>query len=141
MSDGFTVQHQVELPEGALLRARLTELEIRNIPKRDGSGSFQRLKWHFEITQGGEYVGMKATAETSAYLTDSPDNVFRQWAEALLNRPLDLGVTLYPQDLEGLPCMVEIGKEQDRKDPTKFWRRVVTVIPAGEAAQGSEPPF
>lgn len=141
MTEGFTVQHQVVLPEGALLRAKLKELEVRSIPKRDGSGSFNKLKWKFEITQAGEYLGLNATAETSAYLTDEPDNVFRQWAEALLNRPLDLGVTLYPQDLEGLPCLVEIGKEQDRKDSTKFWRRVVTVIPTGEAAQSEEPPF
>jgi hypothetical protein len=77
----FTVEHAVELPENTILRAVLNELEIREIPKRDG-GTFNRLKWHFEITQTGEYLGKKVTAETSAVLNDLEGNVFREWAEA-----------------------------------------------------------
>ncbi len=137
----FTVRHEVELPIDVALRAVLTELEVREIPKRDGSGTFQRLKWHFEITQQGEYIGMKATAETSAYLSDDADNVFRIWCEQLLGRPLDLGASLHPQDLEGLPCLIEIGSEQDRKDPTKKWKRVVAVVGAGPLAASENPPF
>lgn len=136
----FTVEHQVVLPENTILRATLTQLEVRDIPKRDG-GTFQRLNWHFEITQAGDFAGMKVRGETSAYLSDDPDNVFRMWAESLLGRPLDLGTTLYPQDLEGLPALITVAKEQDRKDPTKFWRRVETVMATGDSGQSAEPPF
>jgi hypothetical protein len=138
----FTVEHAVELPENTILRAVLNELEIREIPKRDG-GTFNRLKWHFEITQTGEYLGKKVTAETSAVLNDLEGNVFREWAEALLGRPLDLGAQLFPSDLEGLPALITVGKEQDRKDPKKFWRRVETVmaVDGGGFRQDEEPPF
>jgi hypothetical protein len=136
----FTVEHQVEIPENTLLRATLKDLEVRDIPKRDG-GSFQRLKWVFEITQAGDYFGKTVTADTSAYLSDSPENQFRNWAEALLGRPLDLGTVLNESDLIGLPALITIGKEQDRKDPNKTWRRVQDVLSVGDNGFSQNPPF
>lgn len=136
----FTVEHQVEIPTDTILRARLTELEVREIPKREG-GTFQRLKWHFEITQQGDFFGKKISGETSAFLSDSPENVFRTWAEALLGRPLDLGASLFPSDLEGLQALITVRKEPDRKDSSKFWRRVDTVMALDGGFADDQPPF
>lgn len=138
----FEVQHQVELPTNTLLRAKLKELEVREIPKRDGSGTFEKLNWVFEITQDDDYFGKTVRAETSAYLSDSPYNTFRLWAEALLQRPLDLGQVLNETDLIGLPALITVRYEDDRRDSTKKWARVEDVIAVDPtAAAYDEPPF
>lgn len=134
----FEVQHQVDLPTGTLLQAVLKTLEVKEIPKRDG-GTFQKLNWLFEIVEQGDYFGKQVRAETSAYLSDSPYNTFRNWAEALLQRPLDLGQVLNESDLVGLPALITIRFEEDYKDKTKKWPRVEDVIPA--EAGFNQPPF
>lgn len=136
----FEVQHQVDLPTDTLLKAKLQDLQVREIAKRDGSGTFEKLNWIFEVTQDGEYFGKTVRAETSAFLSDSPYNVFKNWAEALLQRPLDLGQVLAESDLIGLPALITVKYEQDRKDSSKKWPRVDEVISVGEGF-GSEPPF
>ena len=141
----FEVQHQVDLPTNTLLRAKLKELEVRTIPftdrKTGAPSSFEKLNWVFEITQQGDYFGKTVRAETSAFLSDSPYNVFRNWAEALLQRPLDLGQVLNEGDLIGLPALITVKYEEDRKDSTKKWARVEDVISVGGDAFGDEPPF
>jgi hypothetical protein len=138
----FEVQHQVELPTNTFLRAKLKELEVKEIPKRDGSGTFNKLNWVFEITQDGEYFGKTVRAETSAYLSDSPYNTFRTWAESLLQRPLDLGQVLNETDLIGLSALITVKYEEDRRDANKKWARVEDVIPLDPAsAQYGQPPF
>lgn len=143
----FEVQHQVEIPEGVLLQAVLIELEPKEITFNDRSTgqpkTITKLTWIFEITQSGDFMGMKVRAETSAYLSDGRDNRFRAWAEALLDSELKVGQVLHESDLIGLPALITVGREQDRKDPSKSWRRVQDVISAGvsTARQGAEPPF
>ena len=137
----FEVQHQVDLPTNTILRAKLTELELRSIPKRDG-GTFEKLNWVFEITQDGEYFGKTVRAETSAFLSDSPYNLFRNWAEALLQRPLDLGQVLNEGDLIGLAALITIKYEEDRKDSSKKWPRVEDVMALDPSSVVSnQPPF
>lgn len=139
----FEVQHQVDLPTGTFLRARLTELEVKTVPyvdKKTGENKeFTKLNWIFEITEAGEFFGKKVRAETSAYLSDSPYNTFRNWAEALLRRPLDLGQVLNETDLIGLSALITVKYEEDRRDSSKKWARVEDVIPMDPA--GDEPPF
>lgn len=143
----FTVEHQVQVPEGTLLRAKLVELEVREIPRRDPKPGedthFKKLAWHFEITQQGEFMSEKVRGETSAYLSDHPDNKFRTFAEALLGRPLDLGQQLFPSDLEGLQALITVRYEPDRKDPSKKYRRVddVIALEGGGHSANDEPPF
>jgi hypothetical protein len=106
-------------------------------PSRDqpgGSGdAFTRLNWIFEITQEGDYFGKNVRAETSAFLSDSPFNQFRNWAEALLQPQLDLGQVLDESDLIGLPALITVKYEEDRKDSSKKWARVDEVISVGDA--------
>lgn len=142
----FEVQHQVELPTNTFLRAKLKELESKTVPytdKKTGEQKeFTKLNWIFEITQDGEYFGKTVRAETSAYLSDSPYNTFRLWAEALLQRPLDLGQVLNETDLIGLSALITIRFEEDRRDSTKKYPRVEDVIPLDPASAAyDEPPF
>lgn len=149
----FQVEHQVEIPTNTLLRASLKDLEVKEIPftdrKTGEQKSFTKLNWIFEITQQGEFQGKTVRAETSAFLSDHPENKFRSWAEALLNRPIGLGDVLNEQDLIGLPALITVGYEADRKDPSKKFRRVEDVMsldPSGgfsgpSGFQGDEPPF
>lgn len=140
----FEVQHQVTLPENTFLRAKLTSLEERVIPYTDKSSgeqkTFSRLNWTFEITEEGEFWGKEVRAETPAFLSDAPHNAFRNWSEALLQRPLDLGQVLNESDLIGLSGLVTIGYETDRRDPAKKWPRVAEVIPL-DPNSVSSPPF
>lgn len=141
----FTVEHQVEIPTGEFLRARLKSLEVATVPYNDKktgeSKTFQKLNWIFEITEQGDFHGKEVRAETNAYLSDSPYNQFRLWAEALLQRPLDLGVVLNESDLVGLGAVITCKREQDRRDSSKFWVRVDDVIPLDDSFGSDEPPF
>lgn len=140
----FQVEHQVDLPTNTLLRAKLKSLEVvsRSFTDRKTGelNEFQKLQWLFEITEQGEYALMTVRAETSAYFSDSPDNVNRAWAEALLGRPLDQGVVINESDLVGLSALITVRYEDDRKDPKKKWRRIDDVIPLNVSST-VEPPF
>jgi hypothetical protein len=139
----YEVQHQVEIPAGTLLRATLKDLESKHFPPRNPQEQgFTKLNWTWEITEEGEYKGNKIKGECSAFLSDHPDNKFRNWAEALLQRPLDLGQVLDESDLVGLSALITVKYEPDRKDPSKKWRRVDDVISLNVSGfdQGA-PPF
>lgn len=142
----FEVEHQIDIPIGTLLRAQLKSLEVRTVPYTDRKTgeqtSFDKLNWVFEITQQGDYFGKTVRAETSAYLSDSPENRFRNWSEALLGRPLGQGMILNESDLIGLSALITVKYENDRNDASKKWRRVDDVISlAGDFAGNDEPPF
>lgn len=144
----FTVEHSVDIPTDTLLRAKLTALDVATVPYTDKNTgeakTFQKLNWKFEITQDGDYFGKTVNAETSAYLSDHPENQFRNWAEALLQRPLDLGNVLNESDLLGLSALITVHYVPDRKDPSKKWRRVDQVIALQPSLGGggfTEPPF
>lgn len=141
----FQVEHQVEIPANTFMRAKLNTLDVATVPyvdKKTGEQkSFTKLNWIFEITEQGEFTGKDVRAETNAYLSDHPENAFRLWAEALLQRPLDLGQVLNESDLEGLSGLIMIQYVPDRKDPSKKWPRVTDVIPLDPSSASSEAPF
>jgi hypothetical protein len=141
----FEVQHQVEIPANTFMRAKLNKLDVASIQyvdKKTGEQkSFDKLNWIFEITEQGEFTGKDVRAETSAYLSDHPENKFRQWSEALLQRPLDLGQVLNEADLEGLSGLIMVSYVEDRKDPSKKWPRVTDVIPLDPSTGFNEAPF
>lgn len=142
----FEVQHQVTFPANTFLRASLKDLEVRTIgpfpDKKTGEmKTFDKLNWIFEITEQGEFLGKEVRAETSAFLSDDPRNQFRNWAESLLQRPLDLGQVLNESDLVGLSGLITVKYVEDRQDSSKFWARVDDVIPLDPASSYDEPPF
>lgn len=134
----FTIAHQVDLPVNTLLRAKLKDLEVRSLPSRDG-GTFERLKWTFEITQQGDFFGKTVQADTTAYFSDSEFNQPTAWAKILLGRELAAGQVLSEGDLIGLPCDLTVKYEDDRKDKNKKWTRVEDIYPVD--GLGDEPPF
>lgn len=140
----FEVEHQVDLPINTLLRATLKSLEPvtrEYTDKKTGElKSFTKLNWIFEVTEQGDYNAMTVRAETTAYFSDSPDNQPHAWSEALLGRSIALGAIVNESDLIGLSALITVRYEEDRKDPSKKWRRVEDVIAAGASVQDS-PPF
>lgn len=142
----FQVQHQIDLPAGKLMRAKLQDLSTREVPytdKKTGEQtSFTKLNWIFEITEQGDFFGKTVRAETSAFLSDSPHNVFNNWAKALLQRDLMQGQVLSESDLIGLPCEITVKYEEDRRDSSKKWARVADVYKLEENDLfASQPPF
>lgn len=139
----FQVEHQVDLPTETLLKATLKELDTRDVPytdKKTGEQKqFTKLNWIFEITQSGDFLGKTVRAETSAFLSDSPYNQFKSWAEALLQRELTTGQVLSESDLIGLPALITVKYETDRRDSSKKWPRVDEVISIGDDFDA--PPF
>lgn len=139
----FVVEHKAEIPENTLLRAKLADLQVVErgpFTNRTTGEQFTstRLAWTFEITQQGEFFGMTVKTETEAKFEDTSYNKPRIWSEALLGRPLPIGIAINESDLIGLPALITIGYEPDRKDPAKKWRRVEDVIPV---ATDDTPPF
>ncbi len=136
----FEVEKSRALPAGELLKARLEKFDVQEIEytdrKTNEKKSFKKIEWIFKIVDG-EYQGKEVRGETSAYLTDHPDNKFRNWSEALLGRSLDLGDVLDESDLEGGSVLITVKYVTDRKDEEKKWPRVDDVIPLGD----DEPPF
>jgi hypothetical protein len=133
------------LPEDSIHRARLEEIKLRTFTWTDKKGEEkdgQTLEWWWEITStrlGPEYVGRKVKAECNPKLSNRGDNRFRQWAEAILNRQIPVGMAIDTDDLVGLEADIVIGHRQDRKDKTKTWEFVSDVAPT-EGGQ-LEPPF
>jgi hypothetical protein len=142
----FEMQAAVIIPTDTLLGARLKELEHKIIPYTDRKTgeekTFGKLNWVFEIAEQGELSGKTVRAETSDRLDNHPNNRFRAFAEALLQREIELGVALSESDLIGLPCLITTHYEDDRSDKTKQWQRVNQVYPVDPASAGLfEPPF
>lgn len=134
----FQVRHEADFPANTLLRAKLKDLTVREIPRRDG-GTFERLNWVFEITAQGDFFGKTVRADTSADFSDSQYNQPRAWSEALLQRQLAPGQMLSESDLIGLPADITVRYEDDRKDPSKKWARVDDVYTASDDSE--LPPF
>lgn len=134
------------LPEDSIHRARLEEIKLRiqsYVDKKTGEDKeFQSLEWWWEITStrlGPEYVGRKVKAECNPKLSNRGDNRFRNWAEAILNRQIPVGMAIDTDDLVGLEADIVIGHRQDKKDRNKIWEFVSDVAPT-EGGQ-LEPPF
>lgn len=131
----YKVEEEQILPEDTPFRARLesvTEEEIPYTDKKTGEKkSFTKLKWKFEITDG-EYAGKYAYGDTDARLVASTYNKFYTWSCALLNRTLDLGQGVDPEDLTSLPCEITV-VHVPNKDKSRVFANVDEVMHAGDS--------
>lgn len=148
-------ERDLTLPDDSIHGARLLEVKEREFEFRDrDSGQLKTgttLEWWFEVTRPGaglddEYIGRRVRGECRPRITTRPGNRFREWAEALLDRPIPAGMAIDIDDLIGLPCEIVIGHRHDRKDATKVYEEVVGVLPAGPSASdpwsdATPPPF
>lgn len=131
------------IPEGTVATAKLTEVKEVTIPyvdKKDGiSKTFTKLEWWFEIIDG-DHAGRKIRGECPAELSSHPANKFRLWSEALLERTIDVGVEIDPQnDLVGCLADIRVGHVPNKKDPSRVYENVIEVIPV--SGNIDQPPF
>lgn len=121
-------QSEYALPEDTLFPATLTSVKERRTTftykahhKAVESGRAQvgeegvveRWVWEFEITDG-EFMGLRAWGETETALSTHPDNLVRQWGEALRGAPFEIGEGLDTDDLIGLPCSITVRHDEPR---------------------------
>lgn len=139
------------LPEDSIHRARLQEVKVRTFtyPDRDNPGkdkTGETLEWWWEVTRpgsglGNEYIGRKVKGECKPRLSNRPGNRFREWAEALLDREIPVGMSVDLDDLIGLEGEIVIGHRRDKKDNAKVWEEVIGVLPASSGNVDTAPPF
>lgn len=147
----FTTEEEKDLtlPADSIHRARLNEIKERSFEYNDRTTGERKtstnLEWWWEITRPGaglddEYIGRRVKGECKPKLTNRAGNRLREWAEAILDREIPIGMTIDTDDLVGLEAEIVIGHRTDRKDATKVWEEVIGVLPAvGDSS--SEPPF
>lgn len=146
----FTLQDEPDLtiPDETWARARLQEIKYRTFEwtdrKTNETKTGETLEWWWEISQcdaGDQFVGRMVRSECNPQLNNRPDNRFRIWAEALLQREIPVGMALDSDDLTGLEAKLLITQEPDKKDRLKKWNRVSEVIPVGDSGYPADPPF
>jgi hypothetical protein len=141
-------EEDLTLPEETFFRMRVTDIQTEDVPytdKKTGEAkSFRKMTWWFEVTEQGKYVGRSLKGELTgpnAKLSSHPNNKFRQWAEAILDRDIPVGFQLSRDDLIGLQCKVSVRHEKGWKDPSQVFEVVDEVVPAGGFAFDEQPPF
>lgn len=143
----FVAEHapDLTLPEDRIFRAQLKEMKLHTFRWTDRKVSppeekeSSTLQWWWEVQSTDEYNGRKVKGECNPTLSDNPNNRFRKWAEALLQREIPAGMGLDSDDLVGLTADITIRHRPDKKDPDKKWEEVDEVIPV--TSLGDEPPF
>lgn len=163
MTDEFTLGTATEREEGAwvpipnnsLLNARVINAAKTKMPFQDKTTGEDvwKVKFHFQITEPGQFDGRKIEGATSIAFVNHSDCKMYQWVKALLGSDLPEGFVFSTDDIEGLNCVVLVSmSEKDRRDGNGKWinNNVVDVRPAtnvpvtvGSAYGGvdSEEPF
>lgn len=126
------------IPEDSIHRARVDTITPREGTRKNGE-KFVTLTWIFKITEEGPFHDRAIRGETGSKLTRGYR--MHSWAEAILDRTLEVGVDLETDDLVGLPCDISIRHEPDRNDPAKTWERVDEVMGVSSSGWGDQPPF
>lgn len=104
------------LPVDSLVLLKVTECDVKEIERRNGSGSWQKLEFAFTITgiqrlgDGSdpadypEVVGSKIWGSAPFKLTDSEENKLKRWVEAILGVQVTIGFELDTEYLIGREC-------------------------------------
>lgn len=148
----FTMEEQPDLtiPEDTICRAVLMEINQRDFEfvdqRKSPPETVQRsvLQWWWEVQTPDEYKGRRVKGECPVKLGKNGTNRFTQWAEALLDRDIPVGMAIDVDDLVGLSADITVRHDPDKKDPAKKWERVDEVMPVhGGTADpwAASPPF
>lgn len=148
MGLSFTAEDEPDLtvPEDTIIRCQLVEIKPKMInwnDKQTGEAkSRQMLEFWWQVKAPERFSARKLKGECDAKLTNHPDNRFRQWAEALLDRQIPVGMGIDTDDIVGLTADVTVRHEKS-KDGQRIFERVDMVMPAsgGGIDQSSTPPF
>jgi hypothetical protein len=121
------------IPEDTFVSAKLMEMNNKSFPYTDKKTREEKIaekvEWWFQITDG-EHEGRRIKGETWAQITSNPNNKFRSWVEALLQREITPGFTFTDDDLIGLPCSLTVKHVVGGKDNDRIYENVDEVIPA-----------
>jgi hypothetical protein len=123
-----------QIPEDEFVPAILREMNDKSFEyadKRTGEmKTASKVEWWFEVTDG-EHAGRKVKGETWAQITSDPNNKFRSWVEALLQREITPGFTFTDDDLIGLRCNLTVVHVRSTKDSERIYENVDEVVSSG----------
>jgi hypothetical protein len=153
-----TEQDFAVLPDDTIIGVTVDTVTVKDVERKDGSGSFQKLDFKFKVdsvpsaldSEFGFLIGNPIWGNTGANLTSHPDNKLRQWAEALLNiGPLETGFELDTDNLEGLSARAIIssydkkagGRQHTVGALLSFDASFAPAAPQTEALPLDEPDF
>jgi hypothetical protein len=147
----FTMEDQPDqtIPEDTIVRATLMEIKQHDFEWTDYKQNppVQKqssvLQWWWEVKAPDAYVGRRVKGECDTKLGNNSRNRFSQWATALLDREIPIGMTIDVDDLVGLSADISIRHDRDKKDPSKRYERVDEVMPVsgGTSTDWGTPPF
>lgn len=121
------------IPEGTIVPARLENVEPNTF---DWKGEkVHKLRWHFLITEQGEWYGKTIQGSTSTAFTAHPNCKAYSWAVAISGKQFKDGEELDTDDILGMPCQIIIKHREDSQGRT--WMDVRDVAPAARAAAGA----
>lgn len=157
----LTLEEAVEiefltLPDEAIVQVIVENIELREVPGRDGKEGWQKLSFKFKMLElptklEEEYaslIGSPIWGSVGARFTSHPDNKLRAWAEALLDiGDLEPGFDLETEMLIGRKARAVIGTYA-KKDGTRQ-HQVIGLRPLHSApaaigapvADDDAPPF
>lgn len=120
------------IPEGTIVPARLENVEAHSF---DWNGEkINKLKWHFTITEQGEWFGKTVQGSTSTAFTSHPNCKAYNWAVAIAGKQYKDGEELDTDDLLGMPSQIIIKHRDDSQGRT--WMDVRDVVPAARQPGG-----
>lgn len=126
------------IPEDSIHRSRVKSVEVKEYPKKDGTGVAVKVNFFFEIING-EFEGRKLRG--TVWGDFSPGSKFHTWSETLLGREIPIGMSIDVEDLEGLTCDVSVAHEEDYKEKGKYWAVADELLPLDSGFEISQPPF
>jgi hypothetical protein len=141
------------LPDDTIVHVVVDNIELRNVPGKDGGEGWQKLSFKFKLLElptkiEDEYaplIGSTLWGSVSARFTEHPDNKLRKWAEALLDiGELEPGFELDTEMLIGRKGRAVISTYM-KKDGQRN-HQVAGLLPLVSAPQQAftideEPPF
>lgn len=142
------VKHEEDrtLPDGSIHGARLMDIVEKTITWVDRKSGEDRssdlLEWWFEIEQSSDqkFIGRRVKGTTDALITDRSNDKFRDWLEKLTGAELREDDDVDTDDVLGLPCQIVISHRLDKKDSSRVYEQVDTILP-NDSSSYDEPPF
>ena len=140
----LVVEEQKEfptLPNDSIVHLKVESVEVRTV--RGQRGDWDKLEYKFKIlgvqSTPGDHpqnydglIGENIYGSTSTKITDSQENKLRLWAEAILNRQLELGFELdtdwfVGREVRGVTSQYQTKQGYDR-------HQVQSLLPMGNGA-------
>ena len=123
------------IPEGTVVPARLESVEANSF--QWNNEQVDKLRWHFVITEQGDWFGKTIQGSTSVSFTAHPNCRAYNWAVAISGKTYKDGEELDTDDILAMPCNVIIKHRDDSQGRT--WMDVRDVLPPQRSAQAQSP--